>query len=244
LRRFSFKYPTPHLTTLPEKLSISTIKPGILDGSESDAVCLFKDDEDEKTYLPAFASGSDADESAKRGIATHYFMQFFDIDGLVKNGARAELSRLVKCGFISDEDGKRVRIKEIEAFARSELFWQMQSAKRLYREFRFNLPMPAADFAENKEDKELYADRTILVQGVIDCIVERTDGSLALYDYKTDRLTREERDDPTLGRERLREKHKTQLNLYARAVERIFGKKCDAVEVYSLVLGETVDVKE
>jgi ATP-dependent helicase/nuclease subunit A len=104
--------------------------------------------------------------------------------------------------------------------------------------------MPAADFAENKEDKELYADRTILVQGVIDCIVERADGSLALYDYKTDRLTREERDDPTLGRERLREKHKTQLNLYARAVERIFGKKCDAVAVYSLVLGETVDVKE
>ena len=82
------------------------------------------------------------------------------------------------------------------------------------------------------------------MQGVIDCIVERADGSLALYDYKTDRLLPEERENRELAVERLREKHKTQLNLYARAVESIFGRAPETVAVYSLAMGCLIDVKE
>ncbi len=244
--RFSYKYPRAHRTTLPEKLSVSAIMPGILDGSEGEVVPYNSEEEseDEKPVLPAFISGTDAGESAKRGIATHYFMQFFDLSEFAEKGTVAELDRLVKEGFISKEDRERVRIKEIEMFRRSDLLDEMRAAKKLYREFRFNLPLPASRFADNEEQAEMYKDETILVQGVIDCIVERADGSLALYDYKTDRLTREERENPSLGAQRLREKHKDQLNLYALAVERIFGKAPDTVSVYSLALGGLIDVKE
>ena len=48
--------------------------------------------------------------------------------------------------------------------------------------------------------------------------------------------------DTNLGKDILREKHKNQLTYYAYAVERIFGKRPRRVEIYSLALGDTVDV--
>ena len=41
---------------------------------------------------------------------------------------------------------------------------------------------------------------------------------------------------------KLREAHSMQLGLYSLAIERIFGKKPDKVEIYSLPLGDTVSV--
>jgi ATP-dependent helicase/nuclease subunit A len=190
-----------------------------------------------------FADGSLADESAKRGIATHYFMQFFDLSELERVGAERELSRLVKQGFISKEDEGRVRIREIEMFLRSNLFMEMKNARRIFREFRFNLPFPADSFTADEEKIAAYKDESILVQGVIDCIIERADGSIGLCDYKTDRLTREELSDRSLAEARLREKHSEQLKLYAVAVEKIFGKAPQEIAVYSLPLGDTVDIK-
>ncbi len=244
-KRFSFVYPHSHLTVLPEKLSVSTLSPGILDGTEGESVSLANaaEGDGDRRILPAFASGGAADESAKRGIATHYFMQFFNLEALEKNDARGELKRLVKEGFISAADGERVRLSEIEKFRKSRLFAEMKGAKRIFREFRFNVFLPARDFAEEEKNKELYKDSEILVQGVIDCIIERADGSLALYDYKTDRLTREQLENADLAAEALRAKHKTQLELYAVAVEKIFGKAPRVLEVYSLPLGDTVNMK-
>jgi ATP-dependent helicase/nuclease subunit A len=146
-------------------------------------------------------------------------------------------------GFISKEDGERVRLREIELFRRSKLISEMLSAKKIYRELRFNVRLPATEFTEDAERTAAYRDKDILVQGVIDCIVERKDGSLALYDYKTDRLTREEISDRSLAEEKLRGKHKMQLGLYALAVEKIFGRKPSRVEVYSLPLGDTVSIE-
>lgn len=185
-------------------------------------------------------TGREADESAKRGIATHYFMQFCDLELLEKYGSKKELMRLVERGYISERDGERVRLSEIDKFVRSELFRDMRSAVRVHRELRFNVRLPATLFTENEERRAAYSDSKVLVQGVIDCIVEYPDGTIGLYDYKTDRLTREELRDSSLAEKKLRDKHSLQLGYYAVAVERIFGKRPDRVEVYSLPLGRTV----
>ncbi len=248
IERFAFEYPTPHLTTLPEKMSVSDLSPSVLDGSDAECLRLDltseqTDDEEKKPVLPAFMVGSDADESAKRGIATHLFMQFCDLEELKKKGARAELERLMECGFVSRQDGDRVRINEIEKFTRSRLFREMLSAKKIHRELRFNVRLPASAFTEDKEKQIALSDREILVQGVIDCIIEHQDGSIALCDYKTDRLTREELSNPALAEEKLREKHKLQLGLYSLAVEKIFGKKPKTLAVYSLPLGDTINIE-
>lgn len=243
--RFSYKYPSPHLTTLPEKMSVSSLHPTVLDGMDEE-VRLSVDAPLKKAYAkgkrPEFISHSKEGESAKCGIATHNFLQFFDITKLDENGPSAELSRLVDEKFISNENMKRVRLDEIELFFNSNLYKEMKKAKSLYREFRFSVMLPASLFTADEEKRAAYGEEKILLQGVIDCIVEDVDGNLHLIDYKTDRLTKEELADRDLAKKTLTEKHFLQLSYYKMAIERIFGKSPTTVRVYSLPLGDTVDV--
>ena len=249
--RFSYEYPNALMTVLPEKMSVSLMSPTILDAEDSDEAddinlldheVVIEPEETKRRILPAFASGDNSDESAKRGIATHLFMQFCDLDNLAGAGADAELDRLKKQGFISEEDAIRVRIREIELFRKSNLIKEMMKAKKIHRELRFNVYLSASNFTADEEKRRAYADKDILVQGVIDCIVERDDGSILLCDYKTDRLTREELCDRSLAEKKLRDKHSMQLGLYSLAIEKIFGKKPESIQIYSLPLGDTVDI--
>ncbi len=194
----------------------------------------------EKRTYPDFYTGKPADESAKRGIATHLFMQFCDLKNLEQYGAQAELERLAERGFLSSSDKERVRLAEIKLFTRSTLFGAMLGADKIYRELRFNVRMPAELFTEDKDRRRLVAGRKILVQGVIDCIIRDGDGGLHIVDYKTDRLTRAELSDESLAAKTLTEKHKTQLGYYRIAVKSIFGEEPKSVEIYSLPLGKSI----
>ncbi len=245
LERFSFVYPDIHLTALPEKMSISKLSPRVLDGTDGEIeLSIDKAPAPEAKHgrLPEFISGTSEHESARRGTATHNFLQFFDLDNLSMLGARAELERLVKAEFLSRENADRVRMDEIEKFSRSTLFSEMKAAKKLYREFRFSVMLPAPLFTENEEKKKALADSRILLQGVMDCMLEDGDGNIHLIDYKTDRLTEKELADKELARTALSEKHKLQLTYYAYAAREIFGKAPKSVKIYSLPLGDTVDI--
>ncbi len=243
VKRFKYVYPCLPLTELPEKMSVSKAGPTVLDGSEEYELSLFGEkEEDAKRTLPRFAEALPAEESAKRGIATHYLLQFCDLNNLKEQGGAAELARLLEGGFISKEDADRVRLREIDMFRHSSLFEKMLNARKLYREFRFTVNIPAASLTGEEDKRLAYGKKEVLVQGVIDCLVENPDGSYSLYDYKTDRLTKEELADRSLAEETLKRKHSAQLSYYALAVKEIFGKSPKNVEVYSLHLGDTVDV--
>ena len=241
--RFEYSYPSPHTTKLPEKISVSKLYPDVLDGSDGEPLESERK-EKRRGILPAFISGTRDDESARRGIVTHTFLQFCDFDRLYTHGAKAELARLIKDGFISEENKERVRINEIEAFRSSKLLERIRSAKALHREFRFNCFLPAAKFTLDAEKKEALKEEKMLVQGVIDCIFEDADGKLHLVDYKTDRLSREELSSPALAKEMLNEKHALQLYYYGLAAEVIFGKTPTEICVYSLHLGNTVNMEK
>ena len=171
-------------------------------------------------------------------------MQFCDLENLTRGGASAELERLVSERFISKEDAERVRLDEIELFRRSSLIDEMRSAKKIYRELRFNVSFPASAFTADEKRRAAYEGRSVLVQGVIDCIIEREDGGLILIDYKTDRLSRAELDNKDLAAEKLTRVHASQLSYYRMAVEKMFGRAPLSVAVYSLPLGDTVEIKK
>ena len=250
--RFHFEYPEKVMTEIPEKMSVSRLYPTVLDESETE-LKLF----DEKTTereaaegevvrrnpLPDFITGTEGDESARRGIATHMVLQFCDLENLKANGARAELARLREADFLSERNKERVRVYEIELFARSELFSDMLKAKKLYRELRFNCRLPATLFTDDEAKRAKLRDTGILVQGVIDCLIEDGEGKLHLVDYKTDRLTREELADVDLAREKLNKKHSLQLSYYAMAIKKMFGREPSTVSVYSMPLGKTVPIE-
>ncbi len=250
--RFSFSYPLSHLEKLPEKISISKLTPTILDEDGSREFSLEdifksktgKDNEtkaaDKKTTLPAFMTGTSSRESAERGIATHLVMQFCNFELLEKTGAANELERLAALEFISDKEKSLVRTYEIDIFLKSELFSEIKAAKKIYRELRFNLKLPAEKFTEDDQKRKILAGNEILVQGVIDCLIENTDGSLHLVDYKTDRLTPLELKNQKLAEERLGIAHGLQLSYYADAVELMFGRRPSKVGIYSLHLGKEI----
>ncbi len=238
VRRFTYEYPDEAVVALPEKMSVSKMSPGVLDGTDEPEPVSYSG-----AHTPAFILGAPADESARRGVATHYFMQFCDLENLARVGVSVEIERLVAEKFISPDDSARIRREELEAFSKSRLFSDMIGAKGLWRELRFNVRLPARIFTEDSERAARLSEREILVQGVIDCIVEYPDGRIGVFDYKTDRLTRDELCDPALAEAAMRSRHENQLYYYSLAVEKMFGKAPDKVEVYSLHLGRCVNVK-
>jgi ATP-dependent helicase/nuclease subunit A len=71
-----------------------------------------------------------------------------------------------------------------------------------------------------------HTEETVLVQGVIDCLFQDA-GGMVLVDYKTDRLQNE---DPAA----LADRHRKQLQLYAQAVQAVYGQP--ATEAYVVYL--------
>lgn len=251
--RFSFVYPHAAEASLPGKLSVSRLYPGYLDESDGEGAPLTEEErlsltekEDGRPFTPAapfYLSGVEESAAAKAGTATHLFLQFCDFSSILQTGGSKseiidkELARLVARGFMAEKDAERVRREELAVFADSPLAEEIASAARLHREMRFNTYLPASLFAER--DKEKYEGLEIFVQGVIDLLVEREDGSLLLVDYKTDRLPTEALSDENAARAFLFERHLTQLRYYREAVFRIFGKT-PTLALYSLHAGKVL----
>ena len=270
--RFDFLYPYHHLTRLPGKMSVSRLHPAALDEGEierstelpeilptvekieqvggrvlqnEDGTLIFEDEDrptERKASIPRFMGGK-RNTAAMAGTATHLFMQFCDFAALQREGGvEAEKQRLKNERFIAPEDAELVRLPEIKAFANSFLLREIVSAKKMWKELRFHVRLPAASLTDIPEKKEAYASETVLVQGVMDCVLERENGELWLLDYKTDRLTREEKHNRAAAEDKLIRRHALQLSYYAAACRRIFGRAPDRVMVYSLALGDVVDV--
>ena len=246
-KSLDFSYDKEYLWNIPAKLTVSALKPDILGQSSEERTYIdtpYTVYMEKEAPLPAFLTGEKKADSAERGTATHIFMQFCDYDALMKNGAEAELSRLVEKRFISKEDAALVRLSEIELFRESEIFKRLLSCREIMRERRFNTLLPAWDFTTDAALKEkLRNDGTQLtVQGVVDCIFTDENGKCVLLDYKTDRLTREELENEDLARQKLLSRHSRQLLLYRKICRQMLGKDIDEVYIYSLPLGKTIDV--
>ena len=176
-----------------------------------------------------------------KGIATHMFMQFCDFDSVDKYGASLELARLVSKKFLDRFSAELVDLSKIEKFFSSDLYKEMKLSKKLYREKRFNVMLPAKDFTENIElFVELESKNSqILVQGVMDAMFEREDKTLCIVDYKTDQIkgTRDEVESVLI------ERYKDQLTYYKSACEKITGQKVSRLLIWSFAISDTVEVK-
>ena len=243
-----FVYPYAAATRLPGKLSVSALYPGYLD--EEDKESLFAPPKngavrvpspDAPLTLPSFLSGKEENAAAAAGTATHLFLQFCDFNRiLTTNGLHTdvavceELSRLTKLGFLTEKDAARVRKEEIARLAHSALATELRQARDVQRELRFNTVLPATLLSTR--ERERYEGYSVLVQGVIDLLLERKDGSLLLVDYKTDRLPPDVLESEKAAAALLFARHGEQLRYYALAAERMLGR-FPALAVYSLHAG-------
>ncbi len=237
IKNLNYKYPYELQTKMPQKVSVSRLYPDLLD--EDDTAVRIQDDE-----IPLQFKDPDAirreNKSTQKGIATHLFMQFCDFDNVLKTGSREEAERLVLNGFMKREDVNAVDFKSVDAFFASDIFAKIKQAydsgMLVKREYRFNINLSASLFSTKISD-EILRNEKILVQGVIDIIFENPDGTITLLDYKTDRMNNNEYEISAFVN-----RHKTQLQYYKIAIERITGKKVTDTVLYSFALRRDIKV--
>ncbi|GEN35756.1 helicase-exonuclease AddAB subunit AddA [Aneurinibacillus danicus] len=157
--------------------------------------------------------------AAERGVAMHTVMQQLPLDRtLTAEEIREEVNRMVERELLTPMEAEAVDTAQLEQFFHSEAGHRVRDGIRIYREIPFNLSLPARevypDWAEHK--KVVPQEETVLLQGVIDCLIELEDG-WELLDYKTDSTT-------DLTEALLKARYKEQLASYARAVEEITGQ--------------------
>ena len=227
---------------VPAKLSVSELKRRFsrqleqadpLDGGVAASVV-----REQREYVfarPAFLQRK-AEKERRRtsgvqyGTLMHGVMQHLDLSGeLTEQGIKAQLSRMEEQEIITGEQAGMVRAEQLAGFFASDLGRRLLQAKKIWRELPFCRMLKADRYYEAVRDGEAE----IFNQGVIDVLFQEADGRLVLLDYKTDRET---------AADVVREKYALQLELYAEAVQSIYGMTVAEKYLYMLRDGGVIQV--
>ncbi len=180
--------------------------------------------------------------AAERGTAAHLFLQYADYESVRAHGIDEEIARLSEMGFISARVAEVLDRSALQAFFDSSFMIHMREAVTVERELKFHRFVPLASLTNDPSFARALEDRTLYVQGSIDLLAVFSDGHIELCDYKTDRITPAERENPSLLTVRMTERHADQLRQYAAAVEEMYGVRPTKTHIFSLPLGEAVEI--
>lgn len=162
-------------------------------------------------WLPADLSRTRATKAANRGTATHRFLANMALEEIVREDRHLsdEAARLVRAGFLTEEEAALVVLGDIRWFLNSDLGKRMQRhAPRLQRERAFTACIDPSEFTADG------LREPVVLQGITDLLFREPDGWV-LVDYKTD--------NPGTGNERipaLLASYTPQLQLYRLLAER------------------------
>ncbi len=188
-------------------------------------------DEDKRTIeynAPKFLEEEKKITASQKGTLMHLVLQKLDekID-YDEEKIKNLLDKLEEKGIISSEEKKVIDIEKINNFICSDIWKEMQTAKKIEREKPFYINISA---------REAYGediDENILVQGIIDLYYITSDERIVLVDYKTDKLNIESE---------FIKRYKRQLEIYKRALEQVLGKQVDKTYIYSTYLNKTIEI--
>ena len=238
----SFEYPYKLPISIPSKISVSRLKGNVLDNS-FDESCI---SDDLSLIKPAFLSEEiSAPTAADKGTATHTFMQFANFENVEKNGVVSEIERMLDLSYFDSNTAQLIDTESVLKFFESDFYKNtIRTSKKLWREHRFNIEMPAHPFTANAEVKEKIKGENLFVQGIIDLFIQSNDGTYTLIDYKTDHISREYSGREKDFEELLAERHREQLSYYKYALEKITKGKVSRVLIYSFALNREIDITD
>ncbi len=183
---------------------------------------------------PAFIQQREGLTAAARGTALHLVMQLLDLNGdLSADGIKNQMALMAEREQVLPEQAAAVEPEAVAEFFSSPLGRRVLAGRRVYREQPFTLALPLRDIYPDAGGAGAEAD-TVLVQGIIDCLVEE-EGGLLVVDYKTDYCTPE-----TLPQ--LVERYRYQVELYARAAESLTGLPVTDRYLYLFYLREYIKI--
>ena len=213
-RHAEFIYPYEGILKLPVKVAASALTHKQSDSAER--------------YLnrPAFLSDEKLN-AAEKGTALHTFMQFADFTA-ARADIGSEIDRLTAKGYLTQVQADSIDRPRADAFVHSTLVDRALRAGAVYKEYRFNVRIPAVRVDDQLDDR--FGDESVILQGAVDlAFVE--DGALVIVDYKTDRVKRPEE---------LADRYRTQLELYREALEQCLGLPVKECVIYTVYHGAEV----
>lgn len=160
---------------------------------------------------------------AERGTAMHAVMQHIDLSlPATEENIKELLAKMQHRELLTAEQAEHIDIRAISAFFNTDLGKKITGMDRekVIREMPFSMALPA-DEASLKDAETL--GESILVQGVIDCLLAEEDGFI-LIDYKSDAISNRFTGGYEGAKGVLLERYKVQLELYSKAIERILKK--------------------
>ena len=184
---------------------------------------------------PRFMQQSKVVKSTDIGTATHLVLQKIDLTEEIDiESIKDTIQNLVLQHLIEENVAAKIDPKHILAFFNSAIGQLMiNNASAVHREEAFSLLLPA-----NKIFSGLVHQDDILIHGIIDAYME-IGNRIILLDYKTDKVFP---GSTKAGVNALITRYQGQINLYAKALENMLGKKVSEKYLYSLSIGKLVEI--
>jgi ATP-dependent helicase/nuclease subunit A len=236
----NWQYPHKAATLRAAKTSVTALRREAAEELEGEAENPFAD--------PARFAGRSSGALVRResaalsavdtGVAHHKFLQHFSLAKATDLKAfTAEAKRLEKEGYLSVEEAGTLDLKSLADFWGSETGKKIHAnAAKVRRELAFTAGFTPVEldeiFGRNPEAK--LKDEIIVVQGVADLAVFLPK-EIWLVDFKTDGVSAKELPEKTKF-------YSPQLQLYARALEKIYARPVTNCWLHFLTARETVPI--
>ncbi|RDI47819.1 helicase-exonuclease AddAB subunit AddA [Falsibacillus pallidus] len=215
----SWKYPYQEAAKRRSKQSVSELK-RMLETRDAESDTSFL----QKFQKPVMKRPKFMQEQklspAERGTAMHMVMQHIPFGERIDvHLLNTLLEAMVEKELLSIEQKEAITIGEILSFFETDLGRKMAESSNVHREIPFSIAVPA---------NEIYTDwnspdESVLVQGIIDCVIEEPDG-LVLIDYKTDNITDRFKGKFEDAKPVLENRYRVQLEFYEEALRKIWKK--------------------
>ncbi|HJA35423.1 MAG TPA: helicase-exonuclease AddAB subunit AddA [Firmicutes bacterium] len=217
-----FVYPHLEATKLPSKLTPTGVQQLAADSAQ-----LEWQGERAQPRIQMYRTES-RDQAARMGTLVHRCMQLVDLARCqTAEGAAAELKRLVEDKQV-EEEALQIGPQAIARFAASPLGRRAEQAQCL-REYQFSALFTPKELGVGQGEEE-----EILMNGIIDLLLLEEDGAWVV-DFKSDAVAP--------GKEPFQAKrYEKQLDIYAKAVEKIMEVPVRGRTVYFLATGAGVEV--
>ena len=183
---------------------------------------------------PSFIESKQKVSAAERGSGLHLLMQKLDLTKeITPEFIQETIQQLVETQFLEKEVAAVIPVDQVYHFFQSEFGqWIQEHQALLNREQAFSHVVTAKRIFKHLPDNE----DSMLIHGIIDGFVE-LDDEIILFDYKTDHVVPTQK-----GIQKVIDKYKQQLNLYAEALETSYQKKVTKRMLCLLSIGQSIDI--
>ena len=216
--QFSYSYPYARNPKIKQKTSVSELKKRSY---------LEEEEIEEETViplLPRFVQEETEVTGASRGTAYHKVLEILDFTKTYDaKSLEAAIQEMTMQGHLTKEAADVIKYDDILGFLDSSTGKRVRGAARFGK---YHAEQPFV-LGEMQEDGEMT-----LVQGIIDVYFEENE-ELVVLDYKTDRIWKDSE---------FIEKYKVQLDYYAKALERMTGKKVKQKIIYAFQTKREIEV--